>query len=228
MSLLIDPYRFAPAGDALFSKVVLLLPGNSAVDKSSYAHVATSIGAGVTFDSSPSSSNGGVGSTSIRTNAAAAANWTYGTPAPEWRYDPEFTLEYWVYFDAAAGNWLCLSATDFSRFMQWVGGGGGANLNAAGKYGAPGGYGSTIGAWHWVVECSDGVNAGLWFDGVLQAAPSIAAADGSDKAFEVLDLLANNPDYRFMQIRYTNGPGSARYNPLAATIPVQTAPWPLF
>lgn len=224
------PGLFTPAaggggGDPNFANVVLLLAGDSPTDLSPLAHVATSIGAGVTFDSSPSSSNGGVGSTSIRTNAAVAANWTYGTPAPEWRYNPVYTLEWWVYFDAQAANWIPLAATDFSRFMQYVGGTG-SNLNGQGKWGGNVGGSIATGSWHWFVFVSDGVDGQAFLDGAAVSGLTVTAADGADKAFELLDLTAGIPNYRFMQVRYTQG--VARYNPLALTIPMQTAPWPDF
>ncbi len=212
------PYPGGGGSDPFFSSVVLLLPGADAVDLSSYGHTAT-VGGSVTFETSDPHP---VFGTSIRTNGGGACSWLYAS-APEWRYDPTFTLDFSIWFDAQAANWIPFSATDFSRFLQIVGGTG-SNMGHQGKYGGASVNFAATATWYDVRIVADGASTGTFIDGALEGSGGVGVADVADKAFELLDLTANSPNYRFAGIRYTKG--IARNDPGDLTCPVPSSPWP--
>ena len=213
-----------PAGgstDPDYASVVLLLHGSDFLDYSPHAFVATTIGGGVTLDSSVP--NGTVGNSCFRVTGVGTT--TFQFPAvPEFKRSGAYTLEYWVYFDAVASNNLAMCSNFGAKFVQFTNGSPFSNVGAQG-YSPNAPNSVTIGAWHQITMAFDGSNYGQFFDGVSIFTGAFALPpDASDQDMDVISALGTGGQHRMMEIRYTQG--VCRYNPLGTTVPVQTAPWP--
>lgn len=218
--------RRGGAGDPFFANTVMLLHGSDFLDYSALGATASLVGTGVTLDSSVP--NGAVGTSSFR--VTAAANREFQFPAcPEYRRISDYTLEFWIYFDAVPSNNLAMCSNFGTKFVQLLPDGiGGGNTQVQG-YGATGGASGVLSAWHQYTCVFDSAAGRFaqWLDGVLSiSALHTLITDASNQDMDVISALGTGGLHRMMEIRYTQG--VARYNPTDPNIPLQAAPWPDF
>lgn len=232
---LLNPFRFASgSSDPHWSKVCLLLNGESLTDLSSYGHTITTEG-GATISSAEKK----FGTRSMSFATAGSINVAAGT---EMYLNGAFCVEAWVYLISQVNEYGAIIASQRSSYFA------GADLLFAGGSGAPagvanrlaaGGYslnttggglatGSvTTGQWYHIALTRDGSTLRIFLDGNMQSSRTFTdafdlSANGGARIGRNEWDGANGYLHGYVdQVRVTNG--EARYT---TSFTPPTAPFP--